>query len=53
MVETDSYRWHRGTVAFEDDHARDLDLRREGYSVRRFTENQVRERPAHVAADLG
>jgi very-short-patch-repair endonuclease len=52
VVETDSYRWHRGTVAFEDDHARDLDLRREGYSVRRFTENQVRGRPAHVAADL-
>jgi very-short-patch-repair endonuclease len=51
-VETDSYRWHRGAVAFEDDHARDLDLRRHGYSVRRFTELQVRERPAHVAADL-
>jgi very-short-patch-repair endonuclease len=51
-VETDSYRWHRGAVAFEDDHARDLDLRRHGYSVRRFTEHQVRERPAHVAADL-
>lgn len=29
-VETDSYRYHRGTVAFEDDHARDLDLRRRG-----------------------
>jgi very-short-patch-repair endonuclease len=51
-VETDSYRWHRGAVAFEDDHARDLDLRRLGYSVRRFSEHQVRERPAHVAADL-
>jgi very-short-patch-repair endonuclease len=51
-VETDSYRWHRGAVAFEDDHARDFDLRRHGYSVRRFTEHQVRERPAHVAADL-
>jgi very-short-patch-repair endonuclease len=51
-VETDSYRWHRGAVAFEDDHARDLDLRRHGYSVRRFTEHQVRERPAQVAADL-
>jgi len=51
-VETDSYRWHRGAVAFEDDHARDLDLRRLGYSVRRFSEHQVRERPTHVAADL-
>ncbi|HWM55284.1 MAG TPA: hypothetical protein VNO20_07845 [Solirubrobacterales bacterium] len=36
-VETDSHRWHRGSVAFEDDHARDLDLRRRGYAVRRFT----------------
>jgi very-short-patch-repair endonuclease len=52
VVETDSYRWHRGAVAFEDDHARDLDLRRHGYSVRRFTEHQVRERPALIAADL-
>jgi very-short-patch-repair endonuclease len=51
-VETDSYRWHRGAVAFEDDHARDLDLRRRGYSVRRFSEDQVREQPAHVAAHL-
>jgi very-short-patch-repair endonuclease len=31
-VETDSHRWHRGSVAFEDDHARDLDLRRRGYA---------------------
>jgi hypothetical protein len=26
-VETDSFRYHRGSVAFEDDHQRDLDLR--------------------------
>lgn len=51
-VETDSYRYHRGSVAFEDDHARDLDLRARGLAIRRFTERQVREEPERVAADL-
>ncbi|HKA67126.1 MAG TPA: DUF559 domain-containing protein, partial [Solirubrobacterales bacterium] len=51
-VETDSYTFHRGTLAFEDDHARDLDLRRLGYEVRRFTYRQIRDQPAEVAADL-
>ena len=40
-VETDSFAYHRGSVAFEDDHARDLDLRREGLAVLRFTERQL------------
>ncbi|HEX7347448.1 MAG TPA: DUF559 domain-containing protein [Candidatus Limnocylindrales bacterium] len=52
VVETDSHRWHRGSIAFEDDHARDLDLRRRGYAVRRFTEDQVRKDAAAVVADL-
>jgi very-short-patch-repair endonuclease len=51
-VETDCFGYHRGSVAFEDDHARDLDLRRRGYDVRRFTGAQLRENPAEVAADL-
>jgi very-short-patch-repair endonuclease len=51
-VETDSYRWHRGQVAFDDDHARDLDLRRRGFEIRRYTERQVRTEPERVAADL-
>lgn len=51
-VETDSHRWHRGSVAFEDDHARDLDLRRRGYTVRRFTERQIREDASKVVDDL-
>jgi very-short-patch-repair endonuclease len=51
-VETDSWGFHRGSVAFEDDHARDLDLRRRGFEVRRFTYRQVRDEPAQVAADL-
>jgi very-short-patch-repair endonuclease len=52
VVETDSWRFHGGRVAFEDDHARDLDLRRRGYAMHRFTERQIREQVAVVAADL-
>jgi very-short-patch-repair endonuclease len=51
-VETDSYRYHRGTIAFEDDHARDLGLRRRGFEVRRFTGRQIRNEPALIVADL-
>ncbi len=51
-VETGTYAFHRGTIAFEDDHARDLDLRRRGYDVRRFTYRQVRNEPVRIAVDL-
>jgi len=51
-VETDSHRWHRGSVAFEDDHARELDLRQRGYAVRRYTGCQIREDAAGIVADL-
>jgi very-short-patch-repair endonuclease len=51
-VETDSWGYHRGSVAFEDDHARDLDLRRRGYETCRYTERQVCDEPSAVAADL-
>jgi very-short-patch-repair endonuclease len=51
-VETDYYDYHRGRIAFQDDHARDLDLRRRGFDVHRFSELQVNDRPAEVAADL-
>jgi very-short-patch-repair endonuclease len=51
-VETDSYRYHRGRIAFQDDHARELDLRQRGLEVRRFDERQIEEEPQRVAADL-
>jgi very-short-patch-repair endonuclease len=51
-VETDFYEYHRGRVAFQDDRERDLDLRRRGFEVRRFSERQVNDQPAEVAADL-
>jgi hypothetical protein len=51
-VETDFFDYHRGHQAFEDDHQRDLELRRLGYTVRRFTGEQIRDYPDLVVADL-
>lgn len=53
IVETDSHQYHRGSVAFEADHQRDLGLRRIGFTVRRYTGAQLRSYPAEIAADLG
>ncbi len=52
VVETDSYLYHRGEVAFQDDHARDLELMRHGFEVLRLSELQLDEEPAHVAEVL-
>jgi very-short-patch-repair endonuclease len=52
-VETDFYDYHRGPTSFEDDHQRDLDLRRMGFSVHRYTGAQLRGYPAEIAAELG
>lgn len=52
VVETDSYATHGGTVAFENDRERDLRLRRLGYSVHHFSEQQLESGPAAVAADV-
>ena len=52
VVEADSWTYHRGSVAFQDDHARELDLRAEGFTVLRFSEQQLEEEPGRVAADV-
>lgn len=52
VVETDSWDYHRGSVAFEDDHARDLELRAHGIATRRYTGDQLEAAPEAVAADL-
>lgn len=52
VVETDSYLYHRGEVAFQDDHARDLELMRRGFEVLRLSELQLDEGPAQVAEVL-
>ena len=51
-VETDSWEYHRGSVAMEDDHARDLALRAHGIETRRYTGAQLERAPDAVAADL-
>jgi len=50
IVETDGYRYHRGSVAFEDDRARDNRLMALGYDVLRFTYWKVVNEPEAVAA---
>jgi very-short-patch-repair endonuclease len=52
VVETDSYLYHRGEVAFQDDHARDLELMSRGFEVLRISELQMDEKPARVAEVL-
>jgi very-short-patch-repair endonuclease len=52
IVETDGYRFHRGRIAFEEDRARDLQLRELGYNVVRLSYRQVVDHPKRVAAVL-
>jgi very-short-patch-repair endonuclease len=51
-VETDSWEYHRGSVAFEDDHDRDLELRAHGIATRRYTGDQMEAAPEAVVVDL-
>jgi len=52
VVETDFYEYHRGRTGFRDDRSRDLELRRHGLDVRRYSEELVNDHPGKVAADL-
>ncbi|MGB7685920.1 MAG: DUF559 domain-containing protein [Solirubrobacterales bacterium] len=52
IVETDGYRYHRGRAAFEDDRARDLELRALGFEVVRLSYKQVTEEAERVASIL-
>jgi len=52
VVEVDSFTYHRGSIAFEDDYARDLDLRQRGFTVLRFADTQIENEPDRVAADV-
>lgn len=51
-VETDSWEYHRGSVSFEDDHDRDLELRSHGIATRRYTGDQLEAAPEAIATDL-
>jgi very-short-patch-repair endonuclease len=50
VVETDGYRYHRGSQAFEDDHERDLELRSLGYDVVRLSYRQLTTDPERAAS---
>jgi very-short-patch-repair endonuclease len=52
VVEADGYLYHRGRQAFQDDRARDLDLRRRGFEVLRLSEAQIDDEPEQVAEVL-
>lgn len=52
VVEIDSFLYHQGSVAFQEDHARDLALRRSGYTVLRYTEKQLEDEPENIVADV-
>jgi very-short-patch-repair endonuclease len=52
VVETDGYRYHRGPMAFERDHIRDLDLRAASHDVLHFTYLQVTREPSQVATAI-
>lgn len=53
VVETDGYKYHSGRTAFEDDHARDLDLWARGFEVIRLAEKQVDDEPQRIAEVVG
>lgn len=52
VVETDSYLYHRGRQAFQDDRGRELELMRLGYGVLRLSEAQIDEAPKSVGEVL-
>jgi very-short-patch-repair endonuclease len=49
VVETDSYLYHRGKAAFQDDRGRGMELTRVGYRVLQLSEQQVEAEPRRVA----
>lgn len=53
IVELDSWEFHRGRRAFEEDRARDAALQLAGYRVIRITWRRLVDRPCEVAALVG
>jgi very-short-patch-repair endonuclease len=52
VVELDGRTTHSASRVIERDHQRDLDLRAAGYTVLRYTWQQVTQQPERVVADL-
>jgi very-short-patch-repair endonuclease len=52
VVELDGRTTHSASRVIEADHRRDMDLRAAGYTVLRYTWEQVTQQPERVVADL-
>ena len=52
VVEVDSWVYHRSHASFTSDRARDRDLTARGYTVLRFTDQELEREPAAVAATV-
>ncbi|HET7589189.1 MAG TPA: type IV toxin-antitoxin system AbiEi family antitoxin domain-containing protein [Solirubrobacterales bacterium] len=52
VVEADFFAYHQGSISFDDDHSRDLDLRSRGHTVLRFTDRQLEDEPDRIVADV-
>lgn len=52
VVEIDGWQGHRTPAQLYRDHRRDLELREAGFVVLRYTERQLLDTPAAVAADI-
>jgi len=52
VVELDGHLAHGTAARLEKDHQRDMDLRAAGYTVLRYTWQQVTQRPEQIAAEL-
>lgn len=52
IVETDSYRYHSDRATFRADRVRDRELKRRGFTVLRFADQELAEHPNAVAASL-
>jgi very-short-patch-repair endonuclease len=53
VVELDGHRGHRTRAQIEKDRRNDLRLRAAGFTVLRYTWDQITEEPELVLADLG
>ena len=51
IIEADGYRWHSGRAAWHKDRSRDNDLNRLGWTVLRYTAQDLRD-PRAVAAQI-
>jgi very-short-patch-repair endonuclease len=52
IVEVDSYDWHLRKANFVNDRVRDADLEAQGFTVLRFTADQIGKEPFYVVARI-